>query len=499
VAEFLLHTRGRLGPEKTKTVTALAFEVPDGTSGIALRFDYQPRRCEDPAVCRPLVESAFRQHAQLRIARGEASESEMLAALDIERRSEGLDNLLNVVLIDPQGRWRGRWDRSPSGSEGELYLSAESASRGFLAGEITAGTWQAAVECHGVFGEAVSYELEVVSVERSVHIESGEAAAGAASGARVSATGPGWRLGELHSHSLHSDGAHEVAELAAIVAETGADFLALTDHNTMSGHDERGELPLTLVRGCELTTFHGHHPIYGMSEMVPWHIDGEVRTLEEMAPEIRSLGGLVGIAHPFVPGDPLCTGCRMRSDLSPQSFDMVEVWYRRWASPGADNPAAYAYWNRLWQDGARPIGVAARDWHRPDQAQPFPGDFPFSAVWSQSGSANAILAGLRAGAVVMTGGPLLDIEWLAADDRSCARIGGTVSSGLGVRLRVGAARVEGASELRVLRNGEVAHSTALTGDDVIDFGPALEAPGWYRCELWMGAMPRAISNHIVVE
>src|SRR5690606_3665676 len=87
-------------------------------------------------------------------------------------------------------------------------------------------------------------------------------------------SGPGWYLGEMHSHTRHSDGKWEVEELAEAVHRNGSDFLCLTDHNTMSGHAEPRPLPLTLVRGCELTTFHGHHPVYGMRDMVPWHEDG---------------------------------------------------------------------------------------------------------------------------------------------------------------------------------------------------------------------------------
>ena len=79
--------------------------------------------------------------------------------------------------------------------------------------------------------------------------------------------------------------------------------------------------------GCELTTFHGHHPVYGFADIVPWHIDGRIRPLEEMQADVRGRGGLVSVAHPFKVGDPYCTGCRMRDDLPPASFDMIEVWF----------------------------------------------------------------------------------------------------------------------------------------------------------------------------
>src|SRR5437867_67863 len=45
---------------------------------------------------------------------------------------------------------------------------------------------------------------------------------------------PGWYRGDLHSHSVHSDGSNTVAEMAEAASAIGLDFLAPTDHNTIS-------------------------------------------------------------------------------------------------------------------------------------------------------------------------------------------------------------------------------------------------------------------------
>src|SRR5262249_29719459 len=157
-----------------------------------------------------------------------------------------------------------------------------------------------------------------------------------------------WYFGEMHAHTLHSDGVNEVSELAEKARALGIDFVALTDHNTMSGLLEldAAKHDVVFIPGCELTTFHGHHPIYGVKELVPWHEDGRVLALEELAPRVRAQGGLISVAHPFKLGDPICTGCRMRDGLDPRSFDLFEVWYRRWDAAESDNEAAYALWNR---------------------------------------------------------------------------------------------------------------------------------------------------------
>ncbi|GAJ18037.1 unnamed protein product, partial [marine sediment metagenome] len=44
-----------------------------------------------------------------------------------------------------------------------------------------------------------------------------------------------WYKGELHVHSYHSDGKNSVEEIVEAAKEEKLDFIALTDHNTISG------------------------------------------------------------------------------------------------------------------------------------------------------------------------------------------------------------------------------------------------------------------------
>ncbi|MEW2222303.1 PHP domain-containing protein [Streptomyces sp. NPDC006990] len=61
---------------------------------------------------------------------------------------------------------------------------------------------------------------------------------------------------DLHAHSTASDGTDTPAELVRNAAAAGLDVVALTDHDTVAGHDEAAAaLPagLTLVTGAELS------------------------------------------------------------------------------------------------------------------------------------------------------------------------------------------------------------------------------------------------------
>ncbi|MEQ8275325.1 MAG: CehA/McbA family metallohydrolase [Deltaproteobacteria bacterium] len=490
----LLEVPGRVLATESKTVVPHAFDVPAGVDALELAFDYGPRRCVDVDVVRPLVRDAIETHLATCSPARRAEVEPRLEELESRITQSGLNNLLNVTLIDPSGVWRGRWDRNPSSASGTLTLSAEGASKGFIPGAIEAGRWTAVVEVHGVFGAPVDYQLRIDSgVARApAPVATTDIEPGRPHRETWGDAGRRWFLGEMHSHSHHSDGAHEIVELAHRASRIGLDFLCITDHNATSGFAELDDLPITIVRGSELTTFFGHAPIYGLDRTEPWHEDGAVLPFATVARRARDRGAIVSVAHPFKLGDPLCTGCRMTSDYAPDDVNAMEVWYRTWDGADWDNRAAYAAWNAAWAAGHRLTAVAARDWHGPAQETPFPGDAPFTAILADDASEASILAGLRAGRVIMTGGPLLTL------DLEDATIGDVVEHRPGRRFTC---RVEGrdrGSHLTVYRNNEkffmtpvVENGTTIVSGEV--------TPGWYRAELWLDGAPRAITNHVVVE
>ena len=63
-----------------------------------------------------------------------------------------------------------------------------------------------------------------------------------------------WLAADFHAHTVHSDGALGIEELAALAVSRGLDALAVTDHNTTSHHaylpsvGERYGIRLILVR-----------------------------------------------------------------------------------------------------------------------------------------------------------------------------------------------------------------------------------------------------------
>ena len=75
---------------------------------------------------------------------------------------------------------------------------------------------------------------------------------------------------ELHCHSVHSDGSFSVAELLRRAYDDHLALIALTDHNTVSGHGELDDSITPAVPGIEWTTFFGHMLVLGARDFVDW-------------------------------------------------------------------------------------------------------------------------------------------------------------------------------------------------------------------------------------
>jgi len=232
---------------------------------------------------------------------------------------------------------------------------------------------------------------------------------------------------------VHSDGALTVPELAVLAVERGLDFLAVTDHNTVSHHAELAgsarRYGITLVPGQEVTTDGGHAGALGD---VGW-IDFR-REPDHWLDATAARGGLLSINHPF--GGPLSWTHPMR-----RRPPLVEVWHPSWLDKRWTVP--FAWW-QAWDPGAIPVGGS--DWHRPGSDAP-PG-CPTTWVECAGRDPGDVLDGLRAGRVAICAerdGPVLlrhdgELVAVAADGTVLAGPGGPCA-----RVRGEVARLPGAA------------------------------------------------------
>ena len=493
-APMLLRVSEQLVPGDSKTIRSYPFEVPRGAQGLFVHIAWSPRHSDDEAGNRQAVRQAVATWLGI-----DEDEAEAEVPGEIERYLARIPNLLNVVFVDPAGTWRGRTDRGRGGAR-PLVWTEDAPPLGFAPGPLTPGTWRAELEVHAVVPPHCEVTLEVSLCAPDAADE--DVAREQATDQQRPQGGPGWYRGELHSHSVHSDGGYPVAKLVQRAEDLGLDFLSLTDHNTMAGLQELATSGFAGVPGVELTTFHGHHVVVGARELVPWHEDGARVDVNTVAARYREQGALFALSHPFSVGDPVCTGCRWDSpELDPEHIDLIEVWYRQWRGERTDNEAAYALWNDLWRQGYRPTAVGVRDWHTKEHEAALPGPLPTTAVWSESLESDDLIEGLRRGAAYMTSGPSVEFS-LHTGAGDVLPLGARVPTVDGPVVAtidlsdLGLPESDAPSTLSLFRCGETIATVEVHQAGRFQLTDPKGGPAWYRAELWRGPKPLAITNHI---
>ncbi|HEY2043127.1 MAG TPA: CehA/McbA family metallohydrolase, partial [Jatrophihabitans sp.] len=199
------------------------------------------------------------------------------------------------------------------------------------------------------------------------------------------ADGLNWLAGDLHAHTLHSDGALTIDELAALASGNGLDFLAVTDHNTVSHHEH---LPaagdrygIALLPGQEVTTAAGHANAFGDIGWVDFR-----RPADDWVSEVAARGGLLSINHPLR-GD-----CAWRHPLATMP-PLAEVWHSSWRDRQDGGPLAW------WLAARFPTPIGGSDWHRPGDIAP-----GWPTTWVACAADGDVLAGLAAGRTAISAG-----------------------------------------------------------------------------------------------
>ena len=333
--------------------------------------------------------------------------------------SRAAGTVLDLGCFGPRG-FRG-W----SGSARESFVIAgEAATPGYLAGEIEAGTWQVMVGVHRVPPEGVRYRLTAEATPATAGLrpppakpvppEPRDRPPRRVLSARA---GRRWLAGDLHTHTVHSDGVLSVTELAALAAGRGLDFIAVTDHNTVSHH---AELPaaasrygIILLPGQEVTTDGGHAGALGDIGWIDFR-----REPDDWLDATEAAGGLLSVNHPFAGPVSWVRPMRRRPPL-------VEVWHPSWLDLRWTTPLS---WWLAWDAAAIPVGGS--DWHQPGSDAP-PGR-PTTWVECAGDEPRDVLDGLRAGLVAISAerdGPVLlrhdgDLVAVGADGLTLAGLQG---------------------------------------------------------------------------
>ena len=283
--------------------------------------------------------------------------------------------LLEPGPIDFGSRALRGWS---GGARAEILLTPGTATPGYRAGPLPAGRWHVIQGLYKVAPSGVDVTLRI-TIAREV--------------------GPPrrWYAGDLHLHTVHSDGSTEPAQLLEMARRAGLDFVAITDHNNTTHAvavppDPNGK-PLHIV-GEEITTPGGHANVWGLKggDWLDFRMTANDPRMLDVAAAARARGALFSINHPVAD----CDACDWKQPI-PEHVDAIEVW-----NGGlGPQPGAIAAWDDLLRKGRRVTGVASSDWHRPP-AYIGAGSV---RVLAEALTEPAILQAIAAGSVVMMRDP----------------------------------------------------------------------------------------------
>jgi hypothetical protein len=399
-----IEINGTLEPHHSKQHIPHAFTVPSGATTLTIHLEYSPHR-------------ATGQH---------------------------YDNMLCLTLFDPEGCRGARHNNADQ----SLTITEHSATPGYTPGALQAGTWTLFIDTHRILPpDVTAYRLEL-----DISDELLNETAPQWTKAKVQSRGLGWYRGDLHGHTLHSDGSWDVPDFVQYARDYKLDFVTLTDHNTVSPLvqlDSLADDNLLTMGGSELTTYYGHALALGVRQWQEWRVGVNDITMPDMATQVKDKGGVFVIAHPKSIGDPNCTGCDWHyDDMMPGHARYVEIWNGEWAGDSG-NEGGLELWYQWLNEGYRMVATAGTDSHGPTSDQ----TLGLNHVYANDLTEVEILDAIKRGHLYVSSGPRLE---LTARNASLEHVMiGDVLAGDGVTLSLHWEDCQEGDVLELIVNGGV--------------------------------------------
>ena len=341
-------------------------------------------------------------------------------------------------------------------------------------------------------------------------------------------------VGNIHMHTVHSDGTGTFADLREAARAAGLHFIIVTDHNVLVREEEGYQDGLLVLVDAEINDEEleppGNHLLcLGIRD----NPVGYAADPQALIDEVRRQGGMAVIAHPVERASALIPDSYPWRSWQVNGYHGLEIWnfmseFRPHVTGRAKGlllaflpalfttgpyPDLLARWDRLAQE--RPVvAVGGSDAHAfdvrlgPWKRVVFPYRYCFRAVNTHvlmtapltgevSRDRQAIYDALRAGRCWVGYdliGNTAGFRFSAAAGGQAAVMGETLPAGPSWEFR---GRLPAAADLRLLRDGQVVHR--VRGREL---AYTSSEPGVYRVEAWRRAWfkPRGwiFSNPIYV-
>ncbi len=379
-------------------------------------------------------------------------------------------NVVDIGIFDPSGAGLGNaagfrgWS---GGARKSFRLSRSSATPGYLAGPISKGRWRIALGPYQINGAGTPYEVKVTLR----HGKGGPKFTPVRAPRSVPGKGQGWYRGDLHIHTVHSDGSQTQAQAYAAARAAGLDFIGSSEHNTSSAQLTWGKhvpADFLVIPGEEVTTRAGHWVAAGLpakghkGTWIDWRYRPADGQLARFTQQVRDAGGLAIAAHPCTPVDSI------RWDFGYDDMDAIEVWNGPWTGINAlSNRNAVSRWHELLVAGRFLPAVGNSDSHNSGQrvgtAQ--------TVVRAEALSVDAIIAGYRGGHSWITGSSGIGLDFTATLGAVSGQCGDRVPSGPGdtVAVRLAVTGVAAGDTARLIGpTGDLGTAVATDGTLTLD-------------------------------
>ncbi|HSK95160.1 MAG TPA: CehA/McbA family metallohydrolase [Euzebyales bacterium] len=348
-------------------------------------------------------------------------------------------NGLDIGIFDESGHELGnrRGFRGWSGGARDSFsMTASEATPGYLPGPVRAGRWHVILGPYTVHPEGMDWTVEVTLRFGAP----GPRFTPSPAPQRATGRGRDWYRGDMHLHTVHSDGQWLPEQAVAGARAAGLDFITSTEHNTTSasgiwGHHATDDL--LVIDGEEITTRNGHFVAAGLrpGTWIDWRYRARDHVIDRFVRQVHRDEGIAIAAHPFCP----VLGCRWKFGY--ERFDAVEVWNGPWTP---EDEVALQQWDALLVEHGRRRGgwlpaVGNSDSHREGQVI----GLPQTVVLADDLTRAAVLDGVRAGRVYVAESAAVSLELEASSNGRTAGIGERLDAGAGdpvdVTLTVGGA------------------------------------------------------------
>ena len=371
---------------------------------------------------------------------------------------------IDLALLAPDGHLVGS-----SGSDRDrIEISATESTPGYERLAPQAGTWSILVGAYVLVDEGTDlvYQIDFTMKERRLY------------------------KGDLHTHTLASDGILTALELGLHARRHGLDFAAITDHNTFCPAENLPQLEgFTFIPGMEWTHYRGHANFLGLEQPLAgsFHANNPDEVKARFV-EAHDRGALIVINHPH---DPLY-GFHFPTENLP--YDAIEVWN---GPMRESNLQAIGAWHRQLAAGLKIPACCGSDYHRDNLFQYLGG--PCMGVYADSSSAADLLAAIRDGHTFMVYGPDGPEVQLSAGD---AILGDSVQMEQQPDLSLRALNLQKDDQILLITADGISQTWTAGEKSLLDATVRMARPGFARIEIHrvfipgLPPLPALVSNPI---